>query len=236
MKIETGKEIILVIPDLHCPFQHKDALEFLKLVKAKHKPNEFICVGDEVDAHALSDYDHDPDGHSAGHELEASIEALQGYYKEFPDMKVCTSNHTSRPFRRAMKFGLPKAYLRSYGEFLQAPKGWTWGDKWEVDGIIFEHGDAHSGKNGALSAAQGNMQSTVIGHIHSFAGIAYYANPKHLIFGFNAGCLIDKDAYSFAYGAKIKTKPIIGCGVITRGIPQFIPMTLNKQGRWAGKI
>lgn len=236
MRFDLGKEVVLAIGDIHYPFAHPDHLEFLKQVCGLFKPTEFVCLGDEIDAHALSDYDHDPNGYSAGHELDAAIAELKKLYKSFPNMKVCTSNHTARPFRRAQKFGLPAQLLKSYSEFLRAPKGWEWRDKWEVDGVIYEHGEGHSGKNGAITAATGNMQSTVIGHIHSFAGIQYYANPKYLIFGFNVGCLIDKDAYAFGYGAKIKTKPIIGVGLVNKGVPMFVPMQLDKHGRWTGKL
>lgn len=236
MKFEVGKEVVMAIGDLHFPFAHPDYLPFLKAVKQVFKPTEYVCMGDEIDAHALSDYDADPDGYSAGHELAKAIEELKVLYKELPDVKVCTSNHTARPFRRAYKFGLPKALIRDYKEFLQAPKGWEWADKFEIDGVIYEHGEGHSGRNGAITAASGNMQSTVIGHIHSFAGIQYYANPKNMIFGFNVGCLIDVNAYAFAYGAKIKTKPIIGVGLVNRGVPMFVPMQLDKHGRWNGRI
>ncbi len=236
MKFNIGEKVVMAIGDIHYPFAHPDHLEFLKEIRSLFKPTDYVCLGDELDAHALSDYDHDPDGMSAGDELKAAIVELKKLYKEFPNMKVCTSNHTDRPFRRAMKFGVPKAFMKSYAEFLQAPPGWSWSDKWEVDGVIYEHGEGQAGKNGALQAATGNMQSTVIGHIHSFAGIAYYANPKHMIFGFNVGCLIDKDAYAFGYGAKIKTKPIIGCGIVNRGVPMFVPMQLDKSGRWTGKL
>lgn len=236
MKLPIGKKVVLAIGDIHYPFAHPDHLEFLKAVTKMWQPTEFVCMGDEIDAHALSNFDHDPDGYSAGHELTAAIAELKKLYAIFPEMKVCTSNHTARPFRRGMKFGLPKALFKGYAEFLEAPKGWEWADKWEVDGVLYEHGEGQTGKNGALNAAVGNMQSTVIGHIHSYAGIAYYANPKHMIFGFNVGCLIDKDAYAFGYGAKIKTKPIIGVGVVASGIPAFIPMQLDKWGRWTGKL
>lgn len=236
MKFELGKEVVLAIGDIHYPFAHPDHLQFLQDVCKVFKPTEYVCLGDEIDAHALSDYDHDPNGYSAGHELDAAVKELKKLYKVFPEMKVCTSNHTARPFRRAQKFGLPAQLFKSYSEFLEAPKGWEWADKWEVDDVIYEHGEGHSGKNGAITAATGNMQSTVIGHIHSFAGIQYYANPKYLIFGFNVGCLIDKDAYAFGYGAKIKTKPIIGVGVVNRGVPMFVPMQLDKHGRWTGKL
>lgn len=230
------KNVIQIIPDTQAPFHHPDTIAFLKAVNKKYKPNHMVHIGDEVDFHALGDWDHDPDGMSAGDELTAAVGFMKKLYKAFPKMKVCTSNHTARPFRRAFKHGIPKAFLRDYHEFLKAPKGWKWADKWEIDGILFEHGEGQSGKDGAINAAKGNMQSTVIGHIHAFAGIQWAANPRFLYFGFNVGCLIDRHAYAFVYGAKMKNKPILGCGVIINRIPQFVPMLLNKRGRWVGKL
>lgn len=227
---------VLCIPDLHIPFEHQDALRFVIAVAKKYKPDLYINLGDEVDMHAMSDYDHDPDGYSPGHELEKSIEKLKAWYKKFPWMLVCTSNHTSRPFRRAFKYGLPKKLIKGYREFLEAPIGWVWRDNFEMDGVVYEHGEGFSGQTGAIKAALANMQSTVIGHLHSWAGIQFSANEKHLIFGANAGCLIDKDKYAFAYGKKLKSKPIIGCMMIIDGIPSFIPMLLNRRGRWVNKL
>lgn len=228
--------VTLAISDLHVPFQHRDAYAFLRAVKRKYKPKEVIDIGDMEDWHGINMHDHDPDGLSPGHELAELRRQLKPLMKMFPKMKICTSNHGSLPYRRAFKHGLPKELLKSYREILQAPKGWVWADEWEVEGIIFEHGDPYTGAAGAISCAKANMQSTVIGHIHSFAGIQYFANSKHLIFGFNVGCLIDKDAYAFAYGKKYKSKPILGCGIITDGVPAFVPMKLNKKGRWIGKL
>jgi len=229
---------VLSIPDLQYPFAHKDHLDFLEAVADKFQPKVVVNQGDEVDFHALGDYDHDPDGMSAGDELEAAIEDLTKLAKLFPKQKICISNHTSRPYRRAYKFGIPAAFIKSYREFLKAPKGWEWSANFEIDGVVYEHGDSPgiSGAMGALKAAQKNMQSTCIGHLHSNAGIQWSANAKHLIFGFNVGCLIDKDAYAFKYGQNLKDKPILGAGIIDNGVPTFIPMLLNSRGRWIGKL
>lgn len=231
-----NKHTVLVISDTQYPFAHKDSFAFLKAVVKKYKPTEFVHIGDEIDLHAMSNFDHDPDGYSAGHELTAALKDMRILYKMFPKMKVCTSNHTARPFRKAHKHGIPKAFLRDYHEFMEAPKGWAWADKWEIDGVIYEHGEGQSGMNGAIKAALGNMQSTVIGHLHSFAGILWSANPRHLIFGFNVGCLIDHRAYAFAYGKNFKNKPILGCGIVIKGIPVFIPMLLARNSRWVGSL
>jgi hypothetical protein len=231
-----AKEIVQIISDTQYPFSHPDHLPFLEAVKDRYQPTQVVHIGDEVDFHALSDYDPDPDGDSAGREFKRAMEDMQRLYEVFPEVKACISNHTARPFRRAYKYGIPKAFLREYAEFLAAPKGWQWQRKYVIDDVAYEHGEGCSGKLGHLKAAEQNMQSTVIGHIHSHAGVAYGANPKLLYFGMNVGCLIDKDAYAFAYGTNMKTKPVLGCGVVVQGIPTFIPMVLKKGGRWVGKV
>lgn len=231
----NGKHRVLVIPDMQIPFEHPDTIPFLKWMKKKYSPDVVVNVGDEVDMHALSDYDHDPDGFSAGHELKKAIERLEEHYEIFPNVLVCTSNHTARPFRRAKKYGIPSAFLRDYRDFLQAPKGWVWKDQHEIDGVRYEHGEGRSGPLGALRAALANMVPTCIGHLHSHAGILYSANDKHLIYGFNVGSLIDRHAYAFAYGKNLKSKPIIGCGIVDKGIPTFVPLLMNSKGRWIGR-
>lgn len=227
---------VLVISDSHAPFQHKDLLPFLRTVAKKYKTDEVVHIGDEADFAAISSFDQDPDGYSAGDELKAALKELKKLYKAFPKVKVCTSNHTARPFKRAFHHGIPKVFLRSYSEFLEAPKGWQWAGSWEIDGVRYQHGEGFSGQAGALKAAMANMQSTVIGHIHAFAGIQYNANPQHLIFGMNVGCLIDKDAYAFSYGKLLVSKPIISCAVVLNGFPILIPMKLTGSGRWTKKL
>ena len=223
---------VLAIPDIHFPAHHPDTFAFLKYLKKTIKPDEIVCLGDEIDAAGLSDWDRDPDMPGAGDELELAKKYLFQLYEIFPKVKVCTSNHTSRIYRRALKAGLPKNLLKSYAEILEAPKGWQWADQWEIDGVLYEHGEGFSGQGGALKAAMQNMQPTVIGHLHAYAGIQYYANARYLIWGFNAACLIDHKNPAFNYGKHIKAKPIIGAGEIKNGEPRFIPMRLNKHGRW----
>ncbi len=227
------RSTVLAMPDIHFPAHHPDTFEFLKHIKKTYQPNAIVCLGDEIDAAALGDWDKDPDQPGAGDELTKAIDYLKELYKIFPNVKVCTSNHTSRIYRRAHKAGMPKRLMRSYNEILEAPKGWVWEDRWEIDGVIYEHGEGFSGQQGALKAAVQNMQATVIGHLHSYAGIQYYANAKHLIWGFNAGCLIDRHHAAFNYGKHIKAKPIIGVGIIEAGVPRFVPMLLSKNGRWS---
>mgnify|MGYP003679021094 CR=1 FL=1 len=44
---------ILCISDLHIPYHHPQAFDFLKALKKKINPDLIVCGGDELDKHAL---------------------------------------------------------------------------------------------------------------------------------------------------------------------------------------
>lgn len=204
---------------------HKNAIDFLSDLKKEYKPDLVVHLGDEVDAHALGDWDHDPDGMSAGEEHKAAVAQLKPLYKLFPDVIVCESNHGKRPFRRAFKSGIPRAYLKAYREFMAAPLGWTWVEHATIDDVVYQHGEGFSGAQGALRAAERNRKSTVIGHIHSFAGVQHSATKWDSIFGFNCGWLGNYETYAMRYGRIYPSKPVLGAGIIIDGtMPLFIPM------------
>lgn len=232
----SKKQTALVIGDLHAPYMHKDAVRFLKAVKNKYKPTEIIFMGDEVDAHAISYHEHDPDLPGAGDELQQAIVQLQPLYKMFPKAVILESNHGSLYKRKAKTAGLPSKVLREYREILEAPKGWEWKYdytlKTELGDIYYHHGksSAHEklSKNMAMSAIQG--------HYHNSFYISFWSSPNGLYFDANAGCLIDHKKLAFAYGRNNLQKPIVGCMLIQNGVPRLIPMFLNGKGRWVGKL
>lgn len=226
--------VILVIPDYQAPFEHRDSLSFLTEVKKKHKPQIVVQIGDLADQHHFSKYGNSTKGKGGRDEIDDAIFSLQKLYKVFPKVFVCMGNHDLRIFHKAAEAGIDDTFLRTYEEMLKMPKGWKIDDKWEFDGVIFEHGIGRSGSQGALKAAMANMQSTVIGHLHAHAGILYYGNKKSLIFGFNVGALIDDRKYAFEYGRFTSSKSVLGCGILIDGLPVFVPMVLNKEGRWRG--
>src|ERR1700761_9219831 len=96
---------ILVISDMHHPYAHPDVTRFLKAVKAKYRPDSVVCIGDEVDFHALSYHESNPDLDSAGKELEKAIKALRPIYALFPKVTVIESNHGSMVLRKSLTAG-----------------------------------------------------------------------------------------------------------------------------------
>lgn len=216
----------LVISDLHAPFQHKHSLDFLKQTYDKYKCGRVVCIGDEVDFHRTSRHDAEVDSLGVKDEFDRALVFLGKLYRLFPKAQVCTSNHTARPFRMASKVGVLPEFLRSYRDMLHAPSGWNWADHFVHDGVLYFHGEPYSGKDAALNACKDKLTSVVMGHVHSYGGIQYYATEAKTIFGLNVGCLIDTDAYAFRYGKAYRGKPTIGCGVVLNGGKEahFVPL------------
>lgn len=226
--------VVMAVPDIHCPFEHPDALEFLKAIRAKFKPETIVFLGDEIDACAFSRYPRDPDGLAPGAEITKAREHLYEFYKTFPDVLVCESNHTIRPWKQAFQAGLPASFLPSYSTFLNAPDGWKWASHWEIGGVRYFHGDAgSSGFTAHIQYMRKFKQSCVIGHIHSYAGVNYEGK----YFGMNAGCLIDTEAYCFKYAKHMAIPVSLGCGLVIGGKEaHFIPMHCDEAGRWTGRL
>lgn len=224
---------VMAISDMHHPFVHPCALDFLVAVHKKQKPDVVVCLGDEIDACALSDWEHDPDGMSAGDELRSAIQSLKPFYQAFPVVHVCTSNHTSRPYRQAHKHGIPKLLMRDYRDWLGAPKGWQWADEWVFDDVCYEHGDA--GRS-ALELAIAGMRSVVAGHIHTKANIQFYANAVKTLWGMQCGWMGDRRAYAMKYASKQKAKGILATGIVNRAMPFIHPLLLDSRGRWTGAM
>lgn len=230
---------VLAIPDLHIPFNHPDALRFCQAVDAIWFPGSkriVVCLGDEVDSHSISRHMPDPNGRSPADELEAAKRQLQDWYKAFPKVFVCVSNHTIRPWKKAYEAGLPREFMRSIKEVYEAPIMWEWADRWVFQDTVFEHGENVSGPMGALNAAKQNNKPTVIGHLHSFAGVVHADNFDGKLWGMNTGCLINVQEYAFSYAKNYRNKPCLGVGVIKNGNPYFVPMITDSTYRWVGSI
>ena len=227
---------ILVISDMHLPYQHKDSIKFLKEIKKEFKPDTTISIGDLLDQHALSFHDSSPELYSAGHELDKAKEYVKELESIFPKLIEVDSNHSSMIYRRALKHGLPRAYLKEYGDFLETKK-WKWVDDLTLtmsngQRCFFTHGRSAD----VLKVSQTMGMSAVQGHYHTKFVISWWANPDNLFFGMNVGCLIDQKSMAFNYAKNFRTRFIIGCGIIINGIPRLLPMVLNEKGDWIGKI
>lgn len=225
---------VLVIPDLHCPWEHPDALAFLVAVRDKINPDIVVNLGDEVDFYGMSRFDHDPDVVSPGSELSLAIRHLIPFYKEFPNVLICQSNHTHRIHAKASKSGLPASTIKSIEEILKTPEGWIYKHCHTIDGVDYKHGTGKSGAQAHINHTKATGRSTCIGHIHAYAGVNYL---RPGVFAANFACLIDKSADCFKYASDMDDNIVMGCGIVTHGKKAvFLPMQVDENNRWIGKL
>ena len=224
---------ILFISDLHIPFHHEDSFDFLRHLKQKYNPTRVICLGDELDKHSLSYHEHDPNGYSAGHELEVSIPYIKELEEIFPKMDIIESNHGSLVWRKAKTNGIPKHYIKSYNDVLGVGEGWNWSFDLTLTLPNGQQCYVHHGKSSdVLKLSQQSGMNAVQGHFHERFKIDYWANSNDLYWGMQCGCLIDDDALAFSYNNVNIKRPVIATGLIIDSIPVLEPMLLNREGRW----
>lgn len=222
---------ILVIGDSHIPFEHPGYLDFCQRVRDEYQCEHIVHIGDEVDSHALSYHESDPDGLSAGHEARLAMRRLKDWYAAFPEVDVLVGNHGALPYRKAFSAGIPRKFVKAYEEIWEAPPGWVWYMSLEIDGVWFDHGRKSGGMYGAINTALKKRKSYVQGHTHAYGGINYRSNGEDMVFGLNVGCGISfQSAYAFDYAAENAYKPTLGCGVVLAGGRRatFVPMLDRK--------
>jgi hypothetical protein len=180
-----NNERVLFISDMHVPYHHPDLLPFLELMKERYAPTRVICLGDELDKHAMSFHDSDPDLPSAGDELSRALPVIKEVENLFPNMDLIDSNHGSMVYRKAKHHGIPRRYIKSYNDVLGVGDGWQWHmdlvldmSQWNVPDVFVHHGKSKQ----AVKTSQAMSMSHVCGHFHESFGIEYWGEPEGSVF------------------------------------------------------
>jgi hypothetical protein len=123
----------LVISDLHIPYHHKDAFDFLTATKRAYQCTEILNVGDMLDHHQGSYHESEPDALDP----ETEYYETQKYGKElqsrFPKMVITQGNHDKIPQRKLKSVGLPSSMLSDYNALYGFKEGWKWLDEYRFD-------------------------------------------------------------------------------------------------------
>ncbi len=202
---------VLVIGDLHEPFNLDGYLDFCKHQYAIYNCNKVIFIGDVIDNHYSSYHEADPDGIGGGDELEMAIKKIAKWYEAFPDAHITIGNHDRIIMRKAFSSAIPKKWLKEYKDVLETPR-WVFTDRVVIDNVQYIHGEGGTARTKCIA----DMMSTVQGHLHTQAYTEWFVGQNFKIFGMQVGCGIDHDSYAMAY-AKRGKKPAIGCGVVIGG-------------------
>ena len=208
--LTTKERRILVIGDIHAPFELKGYFEFCKETYSKYNCNQVIFIGDIIDNHYSSFHISDPDGMGGGDELDYAINDISKWVEAFPVADVLIGNHDRIIMRKAFDSQIPKRWVKSYNDVLGT--NWNWVDRIVYDNVQYVHGEGGT----ARTKSKNDMQSTVQGHIHTQAYTEWMVGRNFRVFGMQVGCGVDGDSYAAAYAKNFK-KQAIGCGVVLGG-------------------
>lgn len=217
---------VLAFSCVHLPYEHPKYLDFLKRMRDFYKCDTIINLGDFLDHHMVSFHDKNPDGHSAGREIELVCGKVLEWVKEFPSILATTGNHDQLPQRNAFKNGVPNAMIRTVNEIYGIPETWKWYDRIRIGDVLYHHGTGRSGKNAAQQWMDSTKISNVIGHVHSNLSVTYSTTPYDRHFAMSVGCGISPSSFAFAYNKSFGVRPVLGCAVVLDGGRQPIPIPM----------
>ena len=75
---------VLVVGDIHAPFELEGYLEFCQETYAKYNCNQVVFIGDIIDNHYSSYHETDPNGMGGGEELSYAIDDVKRWADAFP--------------------------------------------------------------------------------------------------------------------------------------------------------
>ena len=219
---KSSEKPVLIMPDIHAPYHHPDAIEFLKWAYQSRGCGSVVNVGDLFDFHAMSRHVTEIDAPNAEKEYDRALEFVAELTDVFPEGDLVLGNHDLIPQRQMKDIGLSTRILKSHNELYGLPKGWTVHphyyvikpDSWNV---LVEHGIGSAGKYGCANTAKEKRCSYVQGHVHSAVAVIYSTNHENTIFGMNAGCLVDSGSLAMRYGKYGVKKGVLACGVVYSG-------------------
>jgi len=213
---------ILVIGDLHAPFTLPKYLKFCREQQELYNCGTVIFIGDIIDNHFSSYHESDPDGYSAGEELDRAIDMIADWNYTFPQATVIIGNHDRLVYRKAYSSGVSKRWIKDYKDVLNTPN-WKFVENIELFGVNFNHGEGGT----AMNRIKTELQSQVQGHLHTELYVKYLVGANFIVYGMQVGCGVDIKSYAMAYGKNFK-KSAIGCGVVLNSgaLPIALPMKM----------
>lgn len=214
---------VLVIGDTHFPAVHPGYRSFCEDLADRFSCNKFVHIGDVVDYHAISRHEKQPEADAPLTEYEAALREIRKWEKSFPILSITEGNHDIRPVRMAASVNIPERFVRGYAELYKTKK-WKWSPYLQIDGVYYFHGTGVSGKFPAMMTMEKMLMSTVMGHVHSAAGINWRANPERRLFGMSVGCGVDDRHIAFKYGEHLKVRSVLAAGVVLDGTPMHFIM------------
>jgi hypothetical protein len=200
---------IVAVSDLQVPYHHKRAVKALAGFIKDWKPDDVICVGDEIDMPQVSRWTKGTVGEYAG-KLHKDRDDTVRILESLQVRHVMRSNHGDR-LRAYLAQGAPALSDEpelDYARYMRFDdigveyhrQMWEWAPGW-----LLAHGDEgglsqEAGKT-ALKLAQRVGKSVVCGHTHR-AGVQHWTEAHNgklsrILHGVEVGCLMELGKASY---------------------------------------
>jgi len=220
---------VIVVGDLHFPFQSKRALYKLYQEVHSFKPDVVVQIGDLLDQYVFSRYPRNLSYVTPKVEIKRGLRDARTFWhtvqKLAPEAKCyqLIGNHDVRLSKRiADKIPELKDLFNPLGMYKFKNVTTMPDDRAElrIDGVTYHHG--YLSKLG--DHAKQFMTPTAVGHSHR--GGVVWLGPG--LWELNAGFLADERKLPLNYGAKKTSNWTLGYGIIDDKGPRFVPITLKK--------
>ena len=123
----------LIISDMHVPYEHPHAMDFLRELQKYYRFKRVLNVGDLIDHHAGSYHESEPDALSPEEEYHEAGEKARALQRLFPHMIITQGNHDRIPQRKMITSGLPASMLSDYNLLYGLKDTWRWCNKYYFD-------------------------------------------------------------------------------------------------------
>lgn len=215
--IKADEHNWIFIGDLHEPFTDPRYFDFILNIVNKYKIDKVVFMGDEIDNHAISYHEKDPNGYGIRQEYDLAVLGLEKWFKAFPNSDVLTGNHSSLIKRQVKSAGLLNDWVKPLNDLYKVPT-WKFHTEFETDKFVCGHGD--DGKNLKTKILHWG-KSYIQGHYHSESNL-FFTSENH--FGLQVGCGVDKTSYAFKYAGKGAKRFIHSAGTYIEGNPGLLTM------------
>jgi predicted phosphodiesterase len=209
---------VLVMPDAHHPYVHKQSWKTFLSVARGWKPDKLVILGDFVDFYSVSSFLRDPERMIT---LEDEIDSANAAADEIselsiPDVTVLEGNHELRLSKYISRAGGELAGLLSAQRLLKIKeRGWKWvpyGKYHTIGKLHFAHDVGFSGKNSAIQSVEAFGGNIIFGHSHRAAChyISTISGDRHV--GWTMGWLGDPEAIDYRHSARVARESQHGFG------------------------
>ena len=205
---------IFLMPDLHAPYQHKQAFSCALAAIRGWKPDVFVCLGDFGDCNKISDHPKDPRRVMPFEQELQGIRAARRQLEDALDHAGCRErhmlqgNHDTRIDRYMAKnapdmVGLVQPWTEAYGlgeEWIVTP----YKESLQIGHLRMSH---DYGRHGAHAARQSLLdvgENIAFGHTHRVQILYMGTVAGRKLVGATLGWLGDPDAIDYRHRDSVR--------------------------------